>query len=101
MRNAYILILSCFILLTSCNSEDRSNQATGVFEAVEVIVSAGNEIVDPSTQTAGIATMVAGSASLLAGLITYLVADPTPDEIAAVTPSLHFGPGCGELRIRF
>ena len=40
MRNVHILILSCFILLTSCNSEDRSNQATGVFEAVEVIVSA-------------------------------------------------------------
>ncbi len=40
MRNAYIMILSCSMLLSSCNSEDKSNQATGVFEAIEVIVSA-------------------------------------------------------------
>lgn len=39
MRRACFIIL-CSCLFFSCNDEDNSNRATGVFEAVEVIVSA-------------------------------------------------------------
>lgn len=39
MRKFSLLFFSCTLLLLSCQSEDKARQATGVFEAVEVIVS--------------------------------------------------------------
>jgi len=40
MKKIYVLTMSILLLLSSCNDEDNGKDATGVFEATEVIVSA-------------------------------------------------------------
>jgi len=40
MKRIYVLTMSILLLLSSCNDEDNVKDATGVFEATEVIVSA-------------------------------------------------------------
>jgi len=40
MKKLYSLTMSILLLFSSCNDEDNGKDATGVFEATEVIVSA-------------------------------------------------------------